>query len=217
MTLFSGDSLTCIRGGRLVFRDLSFSLGAGEALVLVGPNGSGKSSLLRLMAGLIEPFAGTLVHDGIAVADDPEAHYARTAYLGHVDAIKAFLSIREDLAFWRTLRGSPVEPETAIAAFGLEAQAALPGRYLSSGQRRRAALARLLVSDAALWLLDEPSVGLDSASIARLGEVMAAHRAAGGSIVAATHLELGLDGARTLNLADHAVAPAEAVAAGAFW
>jgi len=205
MSLFQGRSLTCVRGERRVFQDLDFTLPAGGALVLTGPNGSGKSSLLRLMAGLLRPAAGTLSWGADRpVAEDPEAHRARLHYLGHLDAVKPVLTLAENLAFWARLRAAsgagPLDVAGAMAAFDLTALAAVPGRRLSAGQRRRLALARLLAAPAELWLLDEPTVGLDRASLVRLAAALAAHRAGGGRVVAATHAPIDLPGAETLAL-----------------
>ena len=194
----AATDLACLRGGRLVFAGLSFRLGPGGALVLTGPNGSGKSSLLRLVAGLVPAFAGTLDWTGAP---------GSIAYLGHQDAVKPALTVREALRVWAALAGvgageGPVD--AAIAAVGLEGLDDLPGRYLSAGQRRRLALARLELGRAALWLLDEPTLGLDAASVARLEARIARHRAAGGLVMLATHVPLALDGAGRLALEDYA-------------
>ncbi len=209
MASFSGTDISCIRGGRLVFDGLCFSVSSGGALLLTGPNGSGKSTLLRLMAGLIPPTLGELAWDGVSVDRDPEDHRARLHYLAHAEAVKPPLTVLEDLSFWQALSGSDKPVAAAVDAMGLETQSGLPGRYLSAGQRRRLALARLLVSDVELWLLDEPSVGLDTASLAKLRTAVADHRAAGGIVVAATHVDLGLDGAETLSIGQFAVDPAQ--------
>lgn len=208
MATFSGTDISCIRGGRLVFDGLGFAVSSGGALLLTGPNGSGKSTLLRLMAGLIPPTLGDLAWDAISVAKDPEDHRARLHYLAHAEAVKPPLTVAEDIAFWRALNGSDKPVDAAVEAMGLGAQQDLPGRYLSAGQRRRLALARLLVSDAELWLLDEPSVGLDTASLGKLRKAVSDHRADGGMVVAATHVDLGLDGAETLPIDQFAVNPA---------
>jgi len=169
MSLFQGRSLACVRGERRVFQDLDFAVPPGGALVLTGANGSGKSSLLRLMAGLLHPTAGDLLWDGRPVAEDAEGHRARLHYLGHLDAVKPVLTLAENLAFWARLRvasgGGTLRIAAALAAFDLTALAEAPGRRLSAGQRRRLALARLIAAPAELWLLDEPTVGLDRASL----------------------------------------------------
>jgi len=194
----AATDLACLRGGRLVFAGLSFRLGPGGALVLTGPNGSGKSSLLRLVAGLVPAFAGTLDWTGAP---------GSIAYLGHQDAVKPALTVREALRVWAALAGVGAGEgavDAAIAAVGLEGLDDLPGRYLSAGQRRRLALARLELGRAALWLLDEPTLGLDAASVARLEARIARHRAAGGLVMLATHVPLALDGAGRLALEDYA-------------
>jgi heme exporter protein A len=194
----AATDLACLRGGRLVFAGLSFRLEAGEVLVLTGPNGSGKSSLLRLVAGLVPAFAGRLDWTGAP---------GSIAYLGHQDSVKPALTVREALRVWAALSGVAAGEgaiDAAIAAVGLEGLDDLPGRYLSAGQRRRLALARLELGRAALWLLDEPTLGLDAASVARLEGRIARHRAAGGLVMLATHVPLALDGARFLALQNYA-------------
>lgn len=211
MSDFEGRELSCVRGERLVFRDLAFSLSRGGALVLTGANGSGKSSLLRLMAGLLPPESGTLAWGEQRVVDDPAAHRDRVSYLGHLDAVKPVLSALENLIFWARLAdGGHADAVRALDGFGLTPLADLPGRVLSAGQRRRVALARLLLAPTKLWLLDEPSVGLDRDSLMRLEAACAGHRARGGRIVVATHAAIDLPGARTLDLAAFAVPPARA-------
>lgn len=200
MADFEGRSLQCRRGGRDVFAGLDFALPPGGALLLTGPNGSGKSSLLRLMAGLLRPAAGALLWDGRAVAGEIEAHAARLHYLGHLDAVKPVLTVAENLQFWAALRGGTRAVDRALEAFALTELAAVPGRLLSAGQRRRLALARLVAAPAELWLLDEPSVGLDHASVGRLAAAIAAHRAGGGRVVVATHTALDLSDPQRLSL-----------------
>lgn len=208
-TRFSVKELACLRGGRLVFRDLAFEIASGEAVVLTGPNGSGKSSLLRVLSGLIEPIAGHLLWNGVEV--DAASHRDHVAMIGHADAIKPALSVREDLTFWAALNLSETPINDAITATGLQTQADLPGQYLSAGQRRRLALARLMLADADLWLMDEPSVGLDTGSVDRLRGMIADHRAKGGMVIAATHIDLGLGDAGALDMDAYAVAPMEAI------
>ncbi len=190
--------LAAVRGGRVVFAGLSFGCARGEALLLTGPNGAGKSTLLRLLAGLVPLAEGQVLwHGADALADRP-AHAARLRYLAHADALKPGLTLAENLGFWAALWGGSVA--AALDAVGLADLAPLPARLLSAGQKRRAALARLALAPAELWLLDEPSVGLDVSSIARFGVLLAAHRAQGGAVLAATHVDLPLPGARELRL-----------------
>lgn len=193
-----GTNLSCVRGGREVFTGLDFSLSGGQALVVTGRNGAGKSSLLRMIAGLIAVAAGTLALSG----GDAEATPGEQAhYLGHLDAVKASLSVSENLGFWTAyLGGSPSGIDAALDAVGLESLSGLPAAYLSAGQRRRLSIARLLAVRRPLWLLDEPTSALDQASQLRLAELMRAHLAGGGMIVAAAHGPIGLDDARSLHL-----------------
>ena len=200
--LLRADGLACVRGGRLVFEGVSFALARGEALLLRGPNGAGKSSLLRLLAGFLAPGAGALWWDGRPALADPAAHRARLHLIGHSNAIKGALTVRENLRFAAALAGAPAAPiERALEGFDLSALAEVPGAYLSAGQQRRLALARLLAATRPLWLLDEPDAGLDAASRAHLTRAVAAHRAAGGSAVIATHRDLGLEAPQVLELA----------------
>ena len=203
MNLFEGHDLACLRGGRMVFSGLSFALPEGAALLLTGPNGSGKSSLLRMLAGLIRPAEGELLWDGTPLHKAAEAHRERLAFLGHLDSVKPALTARENLAFWAGLLGAGEEKiDAALARFGLADFAERPVRLFSAGQKRRLALGRLLISQAPLWLLDEPTVGLDRASATALAEVIAAHRAGGGRVVVATHQVLELEAAENLALGD---------------
>lgn len=191
--VFAGRGLACERGGRRVFQGLSFTVCAGEALVLVGRNGSGKSSLLRLMAGLSRPAQGSLTWNAGDIADDSEAHHGRLHLIGHQDAIKPALTVKENLGFWARYRGAgpcaSARIADALRAFALERLAELPARYLSQGQRRRLSLCRLLASPTQLWLLDEPRAGLDRAASASLDAALARHRAAGGIAVVVLHAE----------------------------
>ena len=201
MIRFGGHNLVCVRSERIIFGGLDFRLSDGDALVLVGPNGSGKSSLLRLMAGLMQPEAGEIAWDGDSIAADREAHVGRCHYVGHADAIKPVLTVTESILFSSELRGRADRIAEALDAFGLRGLADMPGRFLSAGQKRRAALARLIAAPAALWLLDEPTLALDRASVAALEGAIAKHRAEGGIAVIATHTDLDLPGALELNLA----------------
>lgn len=206
--VFAGAAVACIRGERPVFAGLDFSLAGGGALVLTGANGSGKSSLLRLMAGLLPAAAGVMSWNGTDIAEEPEIHRQRVAYLGHLSAAKALLTPLEDVAFWVRYR-APGLTHTAITSrvqeslawAGLSGLADMPCRFLSAGQRQRLALARLTAHPTAkLWLLDEPTTALDSAGIAAIAPRLAAHRAQGGMVIAATHQALELPDAVTLDL-----------------
>ena len=184
------EALSVFRGERLVLDRVGFGVPACGALLLLGPNGAGKSTLLRVLAGLKRLDGGRVLFDGV----EPE----RPAYLGHQDAIKLGLTVAENLRFAARISGR--DAGEALAALGLAPLAALPTRMLSAGQKRRLALARLAVSGAALWLLDEPTLGVDAASVAGFGALLASHRAAGGVVVAATHLPLPLPNAAELLL-----------------
>jgi heme exporter protein A len=201
MSGFEGAALICRRSERIVFTGVDFAVRRGGALLLTGPNGSGKSSLLRLLAGLIRPYAGRLSWDGVPLTQDPAGHRDRVAYLGHQEALKPMLTTAENVASWARLRGGSDRVGAALAIMALSELAALPARFLSAGQRRRAALARVIAGGAPIWLLDEPTVGLDTRSIAALEQALAAHRAGGGLVVAATHAPIDLPGAANLDLA----------------
>jgi len=173
--------VACLRGDRILFEALDLTLAAGEALVVTGPNGIGKSSLLRIAAGLLRASAGRVDRD------------VGAAWLGEATALDGERTLGEALGFWATLDGTT--PDAAMIAMGVEHLARVPVRYLSTGQRRRAAIARTIASGAQLWLLDEPANGLDVEGVERLGAAMAAHRAGGGAVLAATHLPLPLENA----------------------
>lgn len=181
-----------------MIRDVDLTVDAGGALLLMGPNGSGKSTLIRLLAGLKRPDAGTVFWEGAPIGNDLAAHAKRIAYIGHLDAVKLGLTVSENLAFTASVTGGDVS--ASLAALGLSAYATVLARMLSAGQRRRLALARLTLTRARLWLLDEPTVGLDDAAIERFAVLLASHRASGGIIVAATHVALPLLDAQTLRL-----------------
>ena len=206
--IFTGTAMACVRGERPVFAGLDFTIASGGALVLTGANGSGKSSLLRLMAGLLPAAAGRLRWNGIALQDEPDSHRQRTAYLGHHSAAKPLLTPLEDVAFWLRYRAPGLSrsavtarAQESLAWAGLGALGDMPCRFLSAGQRQRLALARLAAHPTAkLWLLDEPTTGLDSTAMTALTERMASHRAMGGMVIAATHQALDLPGAASLDL-----------------
>jgi heme exporter protein A len=187
-----GNQVSCERGGRFLFRGLSFRLSAGEAITVLGPNGAGKTSLLRIIAGLLPPVEGTVALEGADGAVAEACHF-----LGHLDAVKGALTVSENLDFSRALLGGrDGSSETALARLGLGALAGLPAHVLSAGQRRRLALARLLAAPRPIWLLDEPTAALDAAGKEVLADMISGHRAGGGMVIAATHLDLELDGAR---------------------
>jgi heme exporter protein A len=187
--LLEAQDLAAIRGERLVFVGIGFAVPPGGALVLSGPNGAGKSTLLRVLAGLCRAEAGRLLWQGRDALGGLPA-----AYLGHLDAVKPGLTLLENLSPWGTRAAA------ALEAVGLADLADLPARLLSQGQRRRLAFARVLQRSAPIWLLDEPTVGLDDAAVTRFAAIAAWHRDAGGVIVAATHQPLPLADAAELAL-----------------
>jgi len=217
LTLAAAD-LACTRGGRPVFSGVEFSLASGGLLALNGPNGSGKSSLLRVLAGLLDPAGGAIsLSSGTRSVGDGEAAAAEAArqvdgqtqdlihYFGHLDGLKSVFTLQENLAFWRAIYGTgeadgAISIGEAVAQVGLGHMRDLPVSIFSAGQRRRAGLARLLTAPRPVWLLDEPTAALDSDGEAMLGGLMAAHLANGGIIVAATHLALPVAPTQTLDM-----------------
>ena len=199
MRLVASD-LACVRGGRQVFSGVGFAVDAGEALLVTGPNGAGKSSLLRLIAGLVGVAGGGIALDG----GDGELTLGEQAhYLGHQDALKSSLSVAENLAFWANVLGDgTARVGTALAVVDLGSLARLPAIYLSAGQRRRLSIARLIAIARPIWLLDEPTSGLDASGQTMLADLMRAHLAGGGLVLAATHGPIGLDGAKELRLGE---------------
>lgn len=187
------------RGGRRIVERVDFALADGEALILSGPNGAGKSTLLRAIAGLLPLAGGQIALDG-----QTEDLASALHYVGHADGMKPALTVRENLEFWGAFlaRGATgaLPAREALAAFGLAHALDAPAGYLSAGQKRRAALARILVAPRPIWLLDEPTTALDVRAQAALADVMARHRAGGGIVLAATHSPVGLSGAAELKL-----------------
>jgi heme exporter protein A len=182
-------NLACRRAGRLIFDNLSFTLDAGEVLAVTGRNGAGKSSLLSILAGRLHPERGVVAAEGVGDRKLPECLHL----IGHRDALKAALTARENLRFAADFLGDrATDPDEALSAFGLGHAGSLKVAYLSAGQRRRVALARLLVSRRPLWLLDEPTAALDTAARSVLHDLVRAHARDGGIIIVATHDPLGL-------------------------
>ncbi len=184
--------VTCVRGGRVLFEGLSLAIGGGGAAIVTGPNGVGKSSLIRVAAGLLKPARGSV--SGAPVR----------ALMAEAAALDGERRLGAALRFWASLDGDDAAPGPRVAkaleATGLAALAAVPVRLLSTGQRRRAALARVVASQAPLWLLDEPANGLDDASVRLLEALVAAHRARGGTVLVATHLPIDLPEAQAIAL-----------------
>lgn len=193
------DKLDGARGGQTIFSDISFQLQSGEALTVIGPNGTGKSTMLRIVAGLLEPAGGKVEVSG--GGDDWPDVPSACHFLSTDNALKPVLSVRENLTFWQEFHGRHhLDVDEALEMVGLEHTFDIPYGYLSTGQRRRIAICRLLVSYRPIWLLDEPTAGLDAASEAGFADLMGAHLEDGGMIIAATHLPLGLDGSKTLEM-----------------
>lgn len=181
--------------------DVSFTASAGEVLLLTGANGAGKTTLLRALAGFL-PLAGGVIR--LSPTDEETPRAERMHSVGHSNAIKTNLSVRENILFWARFLGGSAgadeRTERALDAFALRDLEEFPASYLSAGQRRRTGLARLLAAPRPVWLLDEPTVSLDAASTGRLARIIDQHAAAGGVVVAATHLPLGLQNTRELRL-----------------
>lgn len=183
------ENVSIIRGNRLVLTDFSLAAGAGDVIWIRGANGAGKSTLLRLVAGLLSKAAGSLMVDGsIGLADE------------HL-ALDVNLAVEKALCFWADMDGATLEiREAAMSAMDLVSLADIPVRFLSSGQRKRANLARLLASNAAIWLLDEPYNGLDSANATRLDNALLRHAAAGGMALVAAHQAPSINVAQSILL-----------------
>lgn len=205
--MLSLRNLTVARGGIAVLEGVSLTLCAGEALVLRGPNGLGKTTLLRTIAGLQPAMAGE-------IDADPET----LAYASHADGVKPTLSVLENLRFWASVFGQGVEAiAAALSAMDLEKLTDRPAQNLSAGQKRRLGLARLAVTGRAVWLLDEPTVSLDAASVGLFAAMVKRHLASGGAAVLATHIDLGLETATVLDLSPfRARPPSEGGMGGAF-
>jgi len=202
------ENLRVTRGYRTVFAGLGFSVAKGGALILAGPNGAGKSTLLRILAGLLPVEAGAVRLGGVSLRSDRGAFVDHVVHTGHLDALKPAFTAWETLAFQADLHGaSRGRIAGALDALDLGFLADQPVRVLSAGQKRRLGLARLALVERPVWLLDEPTVSLDARSAARVAQMARDHCAAGGMVVAATHIDLGIEGAARLDPA--AFAPVE--------
>ncbi|MFQ5509871.1 MAG: cytochrome c biogenesis heme-transporting ATPase CcmA [Leptospirillia bacterium] len=196
-------NLTCVRGDRRLFEDVAFSLGRGELLHVRGPNGAGKTTLLRMICGLVRPVAGTILWGGEPIASLGDDYHRQMIYVGHKNAIKDDLTGRENLLISSRISGFRVSQQDAAAALsrmGLKGYDRLPASVLSQGQRRRTALARLLVTKAPLWVLDEPFNALDVDAVKTLQDAIGAHITAGGMALLTTHQEVAIEGGRVTEL-----------------
>ena len=198
--ILRGHNLTCIRGDRPVFSDLDFELPPGRALILSGANGSGKSSLMKIIAGLLPAQSGKISIDDQDILGDKDWISHNICYLAHKNGMKPEMTVAENLAFWANMEHHDGDVRQEAVKIGIDHCLDLPVCYLSSGQGRRAALTRVLCHPGKFWLLDEPTVGLDSAGVDLLANLMNDHLKSGGRILAATHIELGIDSDRSSNL-----------------
>jgi len=213
-TILEVVNLECVRGDRRLFRDVSFSLGPGTLLQLTGPNGSGKTSLLRIICGLMSPESGEIRWQGAQIRTLAEEYSRSITYLGHRIAVKEELNSLENLSIASGLAGcelSPDQAKAALARVGLAGRERLPARFLSEGQRRRSALARLINCNTALWLLDEVLASLDQAAIVLIESLIGEHLSRGGMAIVATHQELHISAGsfQRLELGPSGMAPVE--------
>src|SRR5512135_1684699 len=196
--------IACERGDHRLFAGLSFSLSAGELMQVQGANGSGKTSLLRTLCGFIMPEAGEIRWHGSDIRELGEEYCAELVYLGHLNSIKDELNALENLRINAGLAGCVIDDKQALAALrrmGLRGKELLPVKVLSQGQRRRVALARLLVTDAPLWILDEPLTALDVGAVGLMQELIGEHLSNRGMVMFTTHQPLQVAGVQTRGLA----------------
>lgn len=201
--MLQGINLACVRGDRELFRDVNFSLEAGGLMQVRGPNGSGKTSLLRMLCGLSNPAAGEIRWGDVSIRDMDGEYYAAMTYIGHLSGTKDDLTVLENLCISSALAGFEIgagQAKEALSHIGLRGREALPVKVLSQGQRRRVALARLLVCKTPLWILDEPLVALDVSAVKLIQELLERHLQEGGMVVMTTHQEIEITAASTTQL-----------------
>lgn len=201
--MLQGISLACVRGDRELFKDINFSLEAGGLMQVRGPNGSGKTSLLRMLCGLSNPAAGEILWNGTSIRNLNGDYFATMTYIGHLSGTKDDLTVIENLRISSALAGFEIndaQASEALGYMGLGGREVLPVKVLSQGQRRRVALARLLVCKTSLWILDEPLVALDVLAVRLIQELLERHLKQGGMVVMTTHQEIDLTATSTTQL-----------------
>ena len=185
-----------------ILRGINFTVKKGETHAIMGPNGSGKSSLLRILAGYLKPTSGYVQYNKENIFNILDSYRPDIHYVGHLDAIKPSLTVYEHLNFWAALKGSKKPKKDILEILDLKTLSEIPGKFLSAGQKRRLSLTRLLTAPAQVWILDEPSVSLDTKSINSLENMLATHRAGGGIVVIATHTQISLPNSQNISMSD---------------